>query len=331
MSHAVYGPRINVHPTRQGALKSQGPDVHLVIHTSQGPEGDNSAEALGSFMTTPATATNVASYHAVSDTDRILPAVEYRRVAYAAGGGNARGRHICIPGDAGQTREQWLDTVSRKYIRRVAEWLCDQHEETGIPLRRLTVDQVRAYAPGVCDHDAISKAFGKSNHWDVGPNFPWDVLFAVVDEILNPAPIGGSVTYTEVELLNPDPTNRILDSRWWGAEAGRFGDARPDDKLNGVRTIPCPRAKGAKAVKINVTATEVRGSGILAVWGSGARPQNSSKLNYTSIFQPRGNQQVSFSIDVANEIETPVAADGSFKIYASADIHCVIDLVAICR
>jgi hypothetical protein len=46
--------------------------------------------------------------------------------------------------------------------------------------------EVRDGMAGVCDHATISRVYKKSTHTDVGPNFPWDVLWSDVALLLNP-------------------------------------------------------------------------------------------------------------------------------------------------
>lgn len=178
----VYGPRCNVHPDRTGAIR-QPPYRLLVVHTSEGSEGNASAENLCSYMALPGDRIDPtdgsrfgASYHYVTDTDRVLPATPDNVVAYAAAGANNDGLHVCIPGKAGQTRDQWLDGISRAYIGQCAAVMVDLALAYAIPLRSLpVVDIVRGVA-GYCGHVDISNAYHRSDHTDPGPSFPWDVL-----------------------------------------------------------------------------------------------------------------------------------------------------------
>lgn len=198
MTFGTYGPRTPVHDTRMGANKTV-PQLWIVLHTSEGGEGVDSAEGLSRFMTQPATATNVASYNAVFDTDRILPAVEYGVVPYAAGGGNAQGLHGCFPGKANQTRDQWLDPVSRAMIQQAARWILDVSREFSIPLIRIDYTKVALLRAGITDHHEISLAFKKSTHTDVGDGFPWDVLFSDIAALSYQPPIAPPT--------NPTPTS----------------------------------------------------------------------------------------------------------------------------
>ena len=199
----TYAPRVYVHPDRYGARKTAGPNTLIVLHTSEGGESEGAAENLASFLGRPGDRPNSSggfygsSYQVVFDTDRIIPAVPYDTVSYSAGGANSQGIHGCFPGKAGQTREQWLDAVSRAMIRQAAAWMRDVATEQGIPLRRLTVAQVAAGERGYCDHHDVSRAFRKSTHTDVGAGFPWDVLADDITALIIPSLIIPPITQTE--------------------------------------------------------------------------------------------------------------------------------------
>lgn len=81
----------------------------------------------------------------------------------------------------------------------------------------------------------------------------------------------------------------------------------------GEYTCKLDGSEGKVGVTVNVTVIPANVGGFASCWSDGTRP-NSSKLNW-------GPGQV-----VANEINVPLAADGSFKIYISAPAHIIIDL-----
>lgn len=222
---AVYAQRITVHPDRYGADRSaQSPMVKwLILHTSEqsGVEDELDAENLASYLTTPGDRPSSsggrygASYHAITDTDRIIPCTEDHRVAYAAGGANKYGLHLCLPvrirprsssdTAANTSRERWLDDGSRPYIRQAAEWIVDKAALYGIPLRRITPEQMAAGSWGYCDHWTATSAFGKSTHTDVGPDFPWDVLAHRIAELVNrpqpPTPVPPTMEVDDMEVI----------------------------------------------------------------------------------------------------------------------------------
>lgn len=225
---AVYGPRIIVHPDRYGADRSaQSPMVKwLILHTSEqsGAEDPDDAEDIGLFLTKPGDRPTSsggrygASYHAITDTDRIIPATEDHLVAFAAGGANRYGLHLVIPvrirprsdtdTDANTSRTRWLDPGSRPYITRAAEWLIDKSRQHDVPLQGITADQMADGVSGYCDHWTASRAFRKSTHTDVGPHFPWDVLEHDIAIIVNSQPTPIPEEDLPVRYILPPPPER---------------------------------------------------------------------------------------------------------------------------
>ncbi len=191
----VYGPRCLVHPDRTGANRDTANLRLLVVHTSEGSEGPTSAENLCSFMTLSGDRLNPdgtkygASYHYVTDTDRVLPATPDNVVAYAAAGANNDGIHICIPGKAAQTRLEWADATSAAYLVQLAQVMRDVADRYHIPLKRLTVAQIVDGEHGYCGHVDISNAYHRSDHTDPGVAFPWDVLADLLDPKEPPMPL----------------------------------------------------------------------------------------------------------------------------------------------
>lgn len=138
-------------------------------------------------------------------------------------------------------------------------------------------------------------------NWHAGPSGllqPW-----------NPQPQGELVSDT---FTIKNPAQRILDSRWFGVEAGRVGDARPND--TGQRRFNVPGAAGAVAAEVTVTVTAIRAGGYATLWGGGPRPEV-SHLSYSNA-------------DVANTTTVPLL-NGGFEFYLSGDVHVVIDLVGL--
>lgn len=230
----VYGPRCNVHPDRTGNTRT-GPYRLLVVHTSEGSEGPSSAENLCSFMTLPGDRVDPtdgskygASYHYVTDTDQVLPATPDNVVAYAAAGANNDGIHICIPGKAGQTRDQWLDTISRDYIRQLAAVMVDKGRVHAIPLRLLTVPQIVAGQTGYCGHVDISRAYHRSDHTDPGPSFPWDVLSNDIAALTEEPPV--TVRYFN---LNNDKPNTL-----WATSDGLVAVRLEGEQVTARTDIP---------------------------------------------------------------------------------------------
>lgn len=252
----AYGPRVNVHPDRYGAVKNVENRL-IVLHTSEGGETTGSAEALGRFMEQPGDRIGIngpygASYQAVFDTDRVLPATRDNIVAFAAAGANHDGVHGCFPGKAAQTRAQWLDANSHAMMRQCRDWMRDKSLEHKIPLVRLTDDEIHAGRRGYCDHWAVSRVYKQSTHTDLGSGFPWDVLA----DLLSQDPTPGGPTVAERLVFK---NYRLYDSR------------ERDGKLAGDRQLGVtdPEAAGAVGLECVIGLSEVEGAGFLSAWKGG--------------------------------------------------------------
>jgi hypothetical protein len=129
----------------------------------------------------------------------------------------------------------------------------------------------------------------------------------------SPAPTGGTIVADQYEISNP--AQRILDSRWFGIDAGRVGDARPGD--NGQRRVQIPQAvQGPRhtAAEVTITVTSIRVGGFITLWQQGNRP-DVAHLNFQAV-------------DCSNTTTVPIV-NGGFEMYISGDVHVIIDLVGL--
>ena len=135
-----------------------------------------------------------------------------------------------------------------------------------------------------------------------------------VQAILDGTNPGGNVIATRTEVLVPPI--RILDSRDFGDEAGRLGDARPDD--NGIRVIGVPGVGDAVAVEVVVTMIDPRVPGFITAYSSGPVP---------------GTSDVNASPGTAAIANTTVIPlhNGKFSIFAVGDMHVALDLKSYLR
>jgi hypothetical protein len=312
----VYGPRCNVHPDRIGSAKT-APNRLIIVHTSESTEGALGAENLCNYLKNRGDRTSASgnvygsSYHYLADTDRVLPAVPDHLWAFAAAGANNDGIHICIPGRAGQTREQWLDEVSRGAIRQTAGLIHDKCQEYGIPKVRLNVAQIQAGQKGYCGHYDISRAYHQSSHTDPGPAFPWDVLAQDIADIGTPLPPPPPPAGDDMELHRRPPRIYSSDPTDGAQTTDPLGPFRSGD----VRQIKLP-LKGFRQARVQVTVRPIDGAGWLRV-GPGGEDLRSgawSNLNWALA------QAESSPVDVVLDGEGDTLA-----IMASNHCHVVVD------
>ncbi len=194
MTLCTYLPPIAVAANRLGGYRSFDGITWIVVHTSeQSGELARSAADLCSAMTRPGTSTSGSgtygsSYHDVIDLDRVVrPVVPANRVAFAAPGSNTQGLHVCLPGRAGQTTDQWLDDFSADQLDTLAAYIVDKARLHRLPLvGPLTPVQLGAGQLGYTDHGRVGLAFKRTDHWDVGPSFPWLHLADLITRLTAP-------------------------------------------------------------------------------------------------------------------------------------------------
>jgi hypothetical protein len=174
-----------VHPERHRDRRPGDSPAHLlVIHTSeQNTNGTVTAENLGRAWGTPAVrSTNgsilsQSSYHWAVDTDTIVAGVDPDHgIAYHAPP-NSLGEAICLTGRAGRDWTSPDVDAQLDLAARLAAW---RLAVRGWPVEVRTVDEVRRGLPGLCGHVTISAAFGKTDHTDPGPQFPWSKFLTLI-------------------------------------------------------------------------------------------------------------------------------------------------------
>ena len=159
----------------------------IVVHCTVTGETGGTARAVQRNFASPVA--RKGSTHTIVDPIDIVRSVLDGDVAFGASGANRNGLHVEICGMPQQTREQWLDPLSRAAIRNAARCIAAWCARYGIPTRLvLHPDELREGYRGITSHAAVQKAWPSSGHWDPGPHFPWDVLITDVQAELAPTP-----------------------------------------------------------------------------------------------------------------------------------------------
>jgi N-acetyl-anhydromuramyl-L-alanine amidase AmpD len=142
----------------------------VVIHTMEITERDGAAESCAKWF---ADSDSEVSAHYCVDADTTIQCVREDDIAWHARGGNANSIGIELAGFAGQGSVGWNDAYSRAVLDRAARLTAEVCERHGIPIRRLLAADLLDRKHGITGHADVSAAFGKSDHWDPGPSFPW--------------------------------------------------------------------------------------------------------------------------------------------------------------
>jgi LysM repeat protein len=142
------------------------------IHTAEGATHERD---LGHFFAR----TKGGSSHAGIGQDGGYAAfVNYSDTPWTNPPLNSQSDTLEICGFAKWKRSQWMAHDSM--LESVARWIAWRAAVRGIPIRHVTGSALRSGVSGVVGHIDVNNVFHESQHWDPGPNFPWD-------EVLNAA------------------------------------------------------------------------------------------------------------------------------------------------
>jgi len=184
MAQSAEYPDLRWIPPRAWGLGRLGYAVqYIVVHYTAGSERSTSAEDGAAY---DQRRTDGTSTHYFVDSDSVVQCVETSDRANACFKyGNRYGIQYELCGTQ-QSRAQWLDAASDATLTNAARQIARDCRKYNLPVRRLTVAQMRAGEKGICGHVDVTDAYGLGDHRDPGPEFPWDVLLARVQRFLAP-------------------------------------------------------------------------------------------------------------------------------------------------
>ena len=141
----------------------------IVIHDMEYPERPDGAEWCARYFAGPSAPQ--ASAHYCVDNNSIVQSVALNDIAWHAPP-NSHSIGIEHAGYSAQSRADWLDSYSETELRLSAGLVYELCKRFSIPVRWLTVADLRAGKKGITSHANISEAFHMTNHRDPGVNFP---------------------------------------------------------------------------------------------------------------------------------------------------------------
>lgn len=152
---------------RTSGLRTKSAIELCVVHSAEATNAQSVANYFASGSATGST-------HGIVDGSSCYITLEDRYVCWGAKGANANGWHLEFCGYAKWTRAEWL--LHRRMLDNGAWRLALRCKWYGIPIRFLTVEQLRAGRRGLTTHYDVNTAFHGGTHWDPGHGFPRDVL-----------------------------------------------------------------------------------------------------------------------------------------------------------
>lgn len=150
--------------------------IWIVLHSTEG----GTAKSVAVYFTLP---TSGGSAHLVVDDQECYRCLRNIDIPWGAPGSNTNGFHIEQCGYARWTAAQWK--AHDNTIRRAAYKTALHAAFFGIPLRWVSAAGLRTNRSGVTTHAEVSKAFGGSDHWDPGKNYPKTLFMTYAKQYLS--------------------------------------------------------------------------------------------------------------------------------------------------
>ncbi len=171
------------------------PDVRqIVIHSVESGMTPGIGESLMTgWWRNP---DNKSSVHGIADPRDYCSSVPESSRAWHCGAGNPTSVGIEHSGRAAFSKDDWLTVAAVKMLNNSARNTARIAKRHDIPLRWLSVAEVKANAKGFCTHNDMRLARGGTTHTDPGPNFPYALYMQLVQQWAG-VPVGGTGTNTE--------------------------------------------------------------------------------------------------------------------------------------
>lgn len=163
-------------PAAHTSAGDNKPIRRIVIHSTVSPSGAGWARKIAAYFQTQHAG---GSAHYVVDAAETFQCVYDNTIAWhAPPNQHSIGIEMCdMPSRVSFLR--WRTVPGRAVLERTARLTAELCLAYGVPIRKLTVAQVKAGRMGICGHTDVSRAFHQSSHWDPGA-FPWRRFISMV-------------------------------------------------------------------------------------------------------------------------------------------------------
>lgn len=205
--------------------------TRIVIHGTVSPCAKGGAVSVAHYFQS-AGAGGSAQY--VVDPFEVVQCYDEHTVCWHAPPNQGSiGIELCDPQKGSPAR--WKDANHEAMLVLAAKLVRQVAARWNVPLRRLSVADLRAGKHGICGHVDVAQAWHQSDHTDPGTGFPWDHFMDLVHGGDKPEP---EPTWTE-ELVKDLPTLEEGDDNFdvktlrWNLGAR---DVAPADQLDLLNT-----------------------------------------------------------------------------------------------
>lgn len=192
-------------PSHGGGFRSGQPTI-IVIHSLEAPARRGLAYDLATGWLQGAG----VSPHALTDPGETVDTCSESLVGWHCGNGNQVGIGLEVTGYAAWSFEEWTTGDAFAAVRLDAKRAAEAAKRHGIPLRWLSLAQIRNGERGFCTHADISATLGGTNHTDPGRGFPFEIFMRMVQQWA-----GGSVDPTNPNPQPGDGPGGAQPKDWW--------------------------------------------------------------------------------------------------------------------
>lgn len=145
---------------------------HIVLHTMEVPCTFGRAGWCAQWMANFGPLEPKKSAHYYLDPATVIQGVADHQIAYAAPGANHNGIQLEHAGFANFTTSQWLRDEPRNMLELSVQLTARLCRQWDIPALAVSAEELARNVRGITTHDAVSKAFKRSDHHDPGAGFP---------------------------------------------------------------------------------------------------------------------------------------------------------------
>ena len=256
--------RVNYAPSHGGGFRSGQPSL-LVVHSLEAPARRGLAWDLAAGWLKTAG----VSPHTITDPGETVETCPENIVGWHCGNGNQYGIGFEVTGYAAWSLEQWTTGDAWAALRLDAKRLAESSTRLKIPLRWLSLNQIRNGERGVCTHADITLTYGGTTHTDPGRGFPFDAFMRTAVQWQggtggggNPDPqpgggAGGAEGETELSAAEVQQLKTIIEYGFDKIMDGKNGEA-PDHNIRQVKEAIAALDQRLSRIEANTLDTHSR-------------------------------------------------------------------------
>jgi hypothetical protein len=171
-----------------GGYYGEGAPNLLVVHDLEAPVRAGIVWELATGWLQTA---GVSPHGMTDNSERVETCPDNRVGFHVRSPGNERshGEEHC--GYASNSLEQWTTGAQWQCLKLGAANMARKSTKLNIPLRWLSIAQIRAGERGLCSHADISLAWGTTDHTDPGKYFPFDAYLRTAQQYQGDYSTGG--------------------------------------------------------------------------------------------------------------------------------------------